>query len=150
MLASERAAWPDPVLAVKDAMDMHAFGKGTGYVAFSLQTGKPLTSSGAPSRAAARKRAEKYSTDMLLILEIQPDGMTYREASACLTYERVLASRGVRTPDALESEENSGLLSMPRTAGDRERMSSQLVSGRPLLPDGVPYANVPAAFRRNH
>jgi hypothetical protein len=76
-------------------------------------------------------------------LQVQPDGMPYHEADAVLRYERTLVSAGVRTPDHFETEENSGLLSMPRTKHDRERMIKQLVSGKPLYPAGTPYGNLP-------
>lgn len=146
---TERAKWPDPVLRVKDEMDMHAVGGGRGYCAFNLQTGKPMSRGNTfPSRAAARRNAEKKTMDHLLIIEVQPDGMTYREADCCLRYERTLVSAGVRTPDHFETEENSGLLSMPRTKHDRQRMYQQLVSGKPLLPEGLPYGNLPSFLRK--
>lgn len=145
----ERDKWPDPVRRIKDFMDMHAVGGGSGYVAFSLQTGKPYSGHNTfPSRGAARRNAEKKTRDHLLILEIQPDGMTYREADACLRYERTLVSAGYRSPDSLETEENSGVLSMPRTKFDRQRMARQLLSGRPLLPEGMPYGNLPSYLRK--
>ena len=143
---NERDKWPDPVKRVKDTMDMHAVAGGSGYVAFNLSDGSPFMGS-YPSRRAARREAERHTRDHLLILEIQPDGMPYREANAVLQYERTLISQGVRTPDSLESEENSGLLSMPRTRHDRRRMAAQLRLGRPLLPQGLAYGNLPA-FRK--
>lgn len=149
MTDTERLKYPDPVLRVKDMMDLHAIGGGRGYVPFSLQTGVPVTRNATfPSRKAARKYAEKRTTDALLILEIQPDGMTYREAEAVLKYERSLYSMGIRTPDVLETEENSGALSMPRTKFDRQRMAQQLLSGTPLTPEGIPYGNLPYFFRK--
>lgn len=142
---TERLKWPDPVLRIKDEMDLHAVAGGKGYCAFNLQTGKPLSRGNTfPSRAAARRNAEKRTMDHLLILEVQPDGMAYREADAVLRYERTLIAAGVRTPDHFETEENSGLLSMPRTKHDRERMIKQLVSGKPLYPAGTEYGNLPA------
>jgi hypothetical protein len=135
--------WPDDVKRIKDTMDLHAIGKGRGYIAFSLQTGKPYTMEPQPSRAMARRIAEKKTTDALLIIEIQPDGMPYNEASAVLKYERTMYEMGYRTPDVFEDEQNSGLLSMPRTKQDRKRMAKQLLSGRPLVPNGVPYGNIP-------
>lgn len=142
---SERESYPDPVLRVKDEMDFHAVAGGFGYCVFSLQTGKPLTHHTYPSRAAARTDGGKHTTDHLLILEIQPDGMPYREAEAVLRYERTLISQGVRTPDHFETEQNSGMLSMPQHAHDRARMASQLRSGKPLYPSDVPYGNLPGS-----
>lgn len=145
----ERLKWPDPVLRIKDEMDLHAVAGGRGYCAFNLQSGKPMSRGNTfPSRAAARKNAEKRTMDHLLILEVQPDGMTYREADAVLRYERTLISAGVRTPDHFETEENSGLLSMPRESWDRARMIKQLKSGKPLYPADVPYGNLPAFTKK--
>jgi len=146
----ERLKWPDPVLRIKDVMDMHAVAGSFGYVAFSLQTGKSLTGPWHTSRRSARREAEKKTADHLLILEIQPDGMTYREADAVLRYERALASAGIRTPDSLESEENSGILSMPRNRHDRRAMAAQLRRGKPLYPAHVSYGNLPSLKRMDH
>lgn len=146
----ERLKWPDPVLRVKDTMDLHAVAGGHGYVVFSLQDGRPLSPFAFPSRALARREAEKSTSDHLLILEIQPDGMPYREANAVLQYERTLVSAGIRTPDVFETEENSGLLSMPRTRHDRRRMAAQLRKGKPELPANVPYGNLPYFLRKGN
>lgn len=141
--------WPDDVKRVKDAMDVHAVGGSAGqYAVFSLQTGTPVVMDVFPSRRDARRIASMRTTDALLILQVAPDGMPYNEAAACLKYERALWSSGFRTPDSMESEENSGMLSIPRTKGDRKRMAAQLISGRPMLPDGLPYGNLPYYLRK--
>ena len=141
--------WPDDVKRVKDTMDLHALAGANGqYAVFSLQTGTPVVMDTFPSRRDARRMAEKKTTDALLILQVAPDGMPYNEAAACLKYERALWAAGVRTPDSMESEENSGLLSIPRTKADRIRMAKQLISGKPLLPEGLPYGNLPSYFRK--
>jgi hypothetical protein len=144
---TNRDQWPDPVKRVKDEMDMHAIviqsGGERGYAVFSMQDGRPITHDLYPSRARARQSAEKLTTDYLLILEAQPDGMGFNEADAVLRYERTLNSAGMQTPDALETEENSGLLSMPRNRHDRRRMAKQLITGRPLYHESVSYGNLP-------
>jgi len=140
--------WPDPVKRVKDAMDLHAVAHATGYAVFSLGTGKPLTHDTYPSRARARKAGEKKTQDHLLILEVQPGGMEYREAAAVLNYERNLIAAGYRSPDSLETEENSGLLSMPYNPSDQARMTRQLVTGKKLVPDDVSYTNLPYFLRK--
>ena len=145
----ERLKWPDPVLRVKDEMDFHAVAGGSGYAVFSMQDGRPITHDLYPSRARARQSAEKRTQDFLLILEVQPDGMTYREADAVLRYERSLNSAGYRTPDSLETEANSGLLSMPRTRQDQRRMARQLVSGNPLSRPDETVSNLPYFLRRH-
>lgn len=140
---NDTQVWPDDVKRVKDTMDLHAVAGGRGYAVFSLQTGAPVTMDLYPSRRDARRMAEKKTTDALLILEAQPDGMPYKEADACLRYERALWSAGVRTPDTLEDEQNSGLLSIPRTKKDRRRMFRQLMSGMPETPQTEAYGNMP-------
>jgi hypothetical protein len=144
---SERDNWPDPVRRVKDEMDMHAVviheGGERGYAVFSMQDGRPITHHLYPSRGRARRDAEKLTTDYLLIIEASPDGMPYREADAVLKYERSLNNMGVQSPDVLETEENSSLLSMPRNRHDRRRMARQLVTGKPLYHESVSYGNLP-------
>ena len=139
--------YPDPVKRVADEMNMHAaahvMGEPMGYAVFSMQDGRPLTHDLYPSRAAARKAGERITQDFLLIIEAQPDGMPLREADAVLKYERTLNAAGFRSPDALETEDNSGLLSMPRNRHDRRRMAKQLLSGRPLYHESVSYGNLP-------
>lgn len=144
----ERDRWPDPVRRVKDEMDFHAVAGGFGYAVFSMMDGRPLTHDTYPSRREARRAGERKTQDHLLILEVRPDGMPYREADAVLRYERALNSAGVRTPDSLESEENSGLLSMPSNRHDRRRMAKQLKTGKPLYPAGTPYGNLPQFQKR--
>jgi len=144
----ERLKWPDPVLRVKDMMDLHAIAMQEGvteggYAAFRLTDGVPCGNQLYPSRAAARRDAEKHTMDHLLIIEAQPDGMPYNEAAAVLKYERTLISMGVRSPDVFETEENSGVLSMPRNRHDRRRMAAQLKKGKPLYHPEVSYGNLP-------
>jgi hypothetical protein len=143
----ERAKWPDPVLRVADEMNMHAsahvMGEPMGFAVFAMTDGRPLTHDLYPSRARARQAAEKITSDFLLIVEAQPDGMPFREADAVIKYERSLNTAGFRTPDALETEENSGVLSMPRNRHDRRRMGRQLITGKPLYHESVSYGNLP-------
>lgn len=137
--------WPDEVKRVCDAMNMHTLaGSAHLYAVFSLQDGRPITNDVYPSRAHARRMANRKTQDHLLILEVQPDGMQPNHAAACLKYERTLISAGVRTPDHFETEENSGLLSMPEHPHDRKRMIRQLKTGKSLYPESVPYGNLPA------
>ena len=113
------------------------------YAVFSMQDGRPITHDTYPSRAEGRRICEKLTSDFLLILQVSPDGMPYNEANAVLNYERGLNNMGCRTPDSLESEGNSGALSMPRSRHDRRRMAAQLRTGKPLYPDHITYGNLP-------
>lgn len=144
----ERLKWPDPVLRVKDAMDVHAVAGAFGYAVFSMQDGRPLTMDTYPSRAEARRAGERKTRDYLLILEVSPDGMPYNEANAVLLYERTLNNMGVQSPDTLEDEANSGALSMPRNRHDRRRMAAQLKKGSPLYPAHINYGNLPQLIRK--
>lgn len=127
------------------AIAMHEGAAEGGYAVFRLADGVPMSPNLFPSRAAARKEAEKRTRDHLLIIEAQPDGMPYNEAAAVLKYERTLVSMGMRSPDVenLETEENSGILSMPRNRHDRRAMAAQLRKGKPLYPAEVTYGNLP-------
>jgi hypothetical protein len=146
---NDRDRYPDPVRRVKDAMDMHAVAGASGYAVFSLQDGRPITNDTYPSRGDARRHAERRTQDHLLILEIAPDGIPWREAEAVLKYERALVAAGVRSPDSLETEENSGLLSMPAQKWDRQRMARQLITGKALpAQENLPGGIVPAAYNR--
>lgn len=145
----ERLKWPDPVLRVKDAMDLHALaGMAHRYAVFSMQDGRPITMDTYVSRAEARRFASRKTQDLLLIIEVLPDGMPYNEANAALKYERTLNNIGVQSPDTLEDEANSGALSMPRNRHDRRRMAKQLKTGSPLYHPGISYGNLPNLIRK--
>jgi hypothetical protein len=130
-------------------MDLHALaGKAHEYAVFSMADGRPVTMDTYPSRAAARRYAQRKTLDLLLIIEVLPDGMPYREANAVLMYERTLNNMGVQSPDSLEDEANSGALSMPRNRHDRRRMAAQLKKGSPLYPAHIPYGNLPNLMKK--
>lgn len=142
--------WPDEVKRIKSAMDMHSLAGSKGqYAVFSLADGRPITNDTYPARGIARQFAERKTNDGLLILEVSPDGIPFNEAQAVLNYERALYSGGFRTPDVDWENQNSGLLSMPRTKFDQKRMIKQLTSGKKIMPDDVTYGNHPA-FRKAH
>jgi hypothetical protein len=129
---------------VKGAMDMHALAGASGqYCVFYLGTGKPVTNDTYPARGIARQFAEKKTSDALLILQVAPDGIPLKEAECCLKYERALYKGGYRTPDYDWESMNSALLEMPRNDWDKRRMAKQLISGKPLYPEGTPYGNLP-------
>lgn len=138
----------DAARRIHEAMALHAIAKARGYFACKLMDGRPVTNDTFPSRAAARRIAERKTSDPLIILEVQPDGGTPKGCQIALDYERMLYSRGCRTPDALETEENSGLLSIPEFAHDRRRMARQLITGKPLVSPEVTVSNLPAAYRK--
>jgi hypothetical protein len=143
---TERLKWPDDVRRVKDEMDMHAVTKSRGYVAISMADGTPLDHTAYETWNDA-VRASKWDRDNYLFLEIQPDGMSYREANAVLEYARTLSRMGYRIPDPSWKDHEAS--AMPRTRRDRIRAARQLVSGNPLLPADVPYGNLPHYLRKN-
>lgn len=148
----ERQKYPDDVRRLKDEMDMHAVVKNRGWVVVSLQDGRPLNHTAYPDwKDAAKARQRRVDEHSWMILQIQPDGMPYREAQAVLNYERTLHKAGYRSPGP-DWEAGPLASSMPRTPQDQFRMIQQLASGKPLdggrehsnLPNGL----VPKAFRR--
>lgn len=145
MTDTERSRWDDEVLRIKDEMDMHAVLKQSGWVIFSLNNGAPLDHFPYETWNDA-VRAAKWDRDNYIYLEIQPDGMTFREARAVLDYARTLSRAGYRIPSP-EWESGPMTASMPMQPGDRVRMIRQLKSGKPLLPDDIPYSNLPG-FRK--
>lgn len=147
MTEAERSQWPDDVLRVKDTMDLHAVAKAKGWAVFALADGTPLDNTPYPTWNDAVKAA-KWDRDNYMYLEIQPDGMPYREANAVLTYARIVHKMGHRIPDPDWVDYEASV--MPRTPHDRKRAASQLVSGKPLIPDGIPYGNLPYFLRKSN
>lgn len=141
----ERAKWPDDVRRIKDEMDMHAVAGSFGWVSFALATGEPLDHTAYPTWNDAVKAA-KWDRDNYFNLEIQPDGMPYREADAVLRYARGISAMGYRIPDPDWKDYEASV--MPRTRNDRRLARKQLRSGRPLIPADVPYGNLPFFFRK--
>jgi hypothetical protein len=135
----ERTKWPDDVKRVKDEMDMHAVAGSYGYVVIALADGKPLDHAAYPTWGEA-VRAAKWDRDNYMFLEIQPDGMPYREAQAVLKYARTIHQLGHRIPSP-EWAAGPLVASMPDKPWDRKRMMKQLKSGKPLDPIG--YSNFP-------
>ena len=142
----ERDKWPDEIRRIKDEMDMHAALKQRGWVVIALADGSPLDHAAYPTWNDAVKAA-KWNRDNYMFLEIQPDGMTYREAHAVLDYARKLYDGGYRIPNP---EWDAHMAStMPIQKHDRKIMLRQLISGKPLIPSDVPYGNLPNIGRSN-
>lgn len=143
--AHDRNLYPDEVRRIKDEMDMHAVARSRGWVAIAMQDGTPLDHTAYETWNDA-VRAAKWDRDRYMFLEIQPDGMSYREAEAVLAYARGMYDMGFRIPSP--DWEHGQAMSMPVHAHDRQRMARQLVTGRKLIPDDVPYGNIPAFTRK--
>lgn len=140
--------WPDAVKRIKDEMDMHAvLGQKNKWVVFALQTGEPFDHAVYDSWNDAVK-ATGHNRDYYIYLEVQPDGMPYREAASVLDFARKLYAGGYRIPSP--DWEHSQASVMPRTGHDRKRAARQLITGKPLLPPGIPYGNLPEIGRRNN
>jgi len=136
----ERDRWPDEIRRIKDEMDMHATLKQRGWVAFKLEDGSPLDHAAYPTWNDAVKAA-KWDRDRFMFLEIQPDGMTYREANAVLDFARKLYAGGYRIPNPEWTDHMAS--TMPIQPHDRTRMAKQLITGKPLYPSNIPYGNLP-------
>ena len=137
----ERNKWPDEVKRIKDEFDMHAVAGNTGYVAIALADGKPLDHTCYPTWMLA-VTAAKWDRDNYMFPEITPDGITYKGAAAILHYARTMHDMGFRIPSP-DWEAGPLVSSMPEQQHDRMRMIRQLVSGKPIVPDDVPYSNLP-------
>jgi hypothetical protein len=138
--------WPDEVKRIADEMDLHAYAGSYGWAVFALADGKPLDHTPYPTWNDA-VRASKWDRDNYMYVEIRPDGMPPKEASAILDYARTMHKMGYRIPSP-DWEAGSMTSSMPDTPSDRMRMLRQMASGKPILPDDVPYGNLPNAFRK--
>lgn len=137
--------WPDDVKRIKDTMDMHAVAGAYGWAVFALADGKPLDNTPYPTWNDAVKAA-KWDRDNYMYLEIKPDGMPYNEASAVLKFARGIHDMGHRIPSPDWADYEA--MQMPRTKPDRVRAARQLITGKPITPDDVPYGNLPYFFRK--
>lgn len=146
MTDTERDKWPDDVKRVKDEMDMHAAAGAHGWAVFALQDGKPLDHTPYPAWNDA-VRAAKWDRDNYMYLEIQPDGMPYREAQAVLRYARTIHQLGHRIPSP-DWDAGPMVASMPGNRHDRRRMLAQLKKGRPLYPADTSYGNLPVQLEK--
>lgn len=142
----EREKWPDDVRRVRDEMTMHAVAKSRGWAVFSMADGTPLTHDAYDTWNDAVKAA-RWNRDNYMFLEIQPDGMTYREAEAVLKYARTMSKMGFRIPSP-DWDAGPMISSMPHQPHDRRRMIRQLISGTPLYPEGS--SNLPSVLRKEH
>ena len=138
--------YSDDVRRVADEMDLHAVAGSSGWAVFALADGRPADHTPYESWTAAVK-STKWDRDNFMYLEIRPDGMPLREAEAVLRYARFIHSQGWRIPSP-DAEQFAQATQMPYQPRDRRVMAKQLISGRPLYPDDVPYTNLPSAFRR--
>lgn len=134
---------PDCAKRIKDELDMHAVAGARGWAVFALADGTPLDHTAYDSWNAA-VRAARWDRDNYAFVEIMPDGCpSYRAAAAILHYARTLSRGGYRIPSP---DWDAGPLaaSMPAQPHDRRRMARQLISGKPLLPEGFAMSNLPA------
>ena len=75
----------DEAKRIKDEMDYHALCGHFGWAVLALADGKPMDHVAYETYRDAVKGA-KWNRDNYLFLEIQPDGMPYREAQAVIDY----------------------------------------------------------------
>ena len=120
----ETKVYSDDAKRISHEMTMHAVAKSQGWATFRLSDGSPVGHNAYPTRVEA-VMSMRWDRDNILYLEIQPDGMTLREAEAVLTYARTLHNAGFRIP-APEFEFDA---SMPTFAWDRANQIRHLASG---------------------
>lgn len=135
----EDQALEDAAKRIKEAMDLHAIASDHGWAVCHLADGKPMDHTAYPTWQAAVKAA-RWDRDNFMYLEIQPDGMPLQEAIAVLKFARFVHSQGWRIPDPTFNMPPG----MPAQRRDRALMARQLVSGKPLVPEGYALSNLPA------
>lgn len=87
----------DDARRIADEMNMHAVAKSEGWAVFRLSDGSPFDHVPYARRTDAVK-ATGWDRDRFLYLEIQPDGMSGKEADAVLRYARMVHDAGFRIP----------------------------------------------------
>jgi hypothetical protein len=128
----------DAVKRIKYAMDIHAVAGSYGWAAFKLEDGS--TDNVAYESWKAAVKSTKWDRDNYMYLEIQPDGMhSELEAAAVFDYARTLHKGGYRIPSP-DWEAGALASSMPNQPWDKKTMAKQLISGKPLDPNG--YTNL--------
>lgn len=116
--------WSDAAKRIADEMTMHAIAHSEGWVCFRLSDGTPLDHIAHDRRIDAVKAAG-WDRDRFIYLEVAPDGMTPKEAEACLKYARVLHDAGFRIP----SPEFEFDPTMPLLRSDKIKTIRHLASG---------------------
>ncbi len=121
----DAAAFPDDARRIADEMTLHTIAGSAGmWAAFRMSDGQPIDHVAYERREDA-VRAAKHDRDTTVYLEIQPDGMTPREAQAFLSYARMLHDAGFRLP----SPDFDFDASMPAFGWDQRAKIRHLASG---------------------
>lgn len=116
--------YSDAAKRIAAEMTLYALAHDAGWAVFSLSDGTPARHFAYPRREDA-VRDMHWDRDNYLYLEVQPDGMSPREAEAVLKYGRALHDAGFRIP---EPDFNFDA-SMPLLKSDRARQIRHLASG---------------------
>lgn len=124
---------PDPVKRVKHEMDMHAVAGSYGFVAFAIEDGSPLDHSAYETYADAL-RAMKWNRENYFVIEVQPEGMSFEEATAVLGYARFCRQMGGWVPAPEEADKMPAPGTIPYFERDQKLMARQLATGR-RIPD---------------
>ena len=119
-------AFSDAAKRISDAMILHYLAGRTGeWAAFRLADGTtPDRHTTYPTRIECVKH-QKWDRDTIVYLQVEPPGMSPKEAGAYLQWARFLHSQGWRLPDP-EFDYDGG---MPDLKSDRLAMARHLISG---------------------
>jgi hypothetical protein len=124
--------WPDDVKRIKHAMDTHAVAKSVGWVAFRLADGTSPDSNTVYERRVDCVKHQGWDRDNVIYLDIQPDGMSFGEAEAVLSFARSLHDAGFRIPNPEFDFDPV----MPHQTADRRKKIAHLASGGKYFPKG--------------
>lgn len=92
--------YEDAARRIADSMTLHSVAGNKGkWASFRLSDGREVNPHTAYDRRVEAVKHARWDRDTTLYLEIPPDGMTSKEADACLRYARFLHSQGWRLPD---------------------------------------------------
>lgn len=122
-------AFSDAAKRISDAMTLHYLAGKTGqWVAFALADGRSPDGGTTYDRWAEAVRFQKWDRDRFVYLQVEPPGMTPKEAGAYLKYARFLHSQGWRLPPPDEFD-YPDVSACPEFKADRLAMARHLISG---------------------
>ena len=132
--AASEIAYLDPDFSdaakrISDAMTLHYLAGSAGqWCAFRLDNGKSPDRNTTYDRWVECVRFQKWDRDRFVYLQVEPPGMTPKEAGAFLKYARFLHSRGWRLPPPDEFD-FPDVSACPEFKADRLAMARHLISG---------------------
>jgi hypothetical protein len=122
-------AFSDAAKRISDAMTLHYLAGSAGqWCAFRLADGTSPDHNTTYDKWVECVRFQKWNRDQFVYLQVEPPGMTAREAGAYLQYARFLHSQGWRLPPPDEFD-YPDVSACPQFKADRLAMARHLISG---------------------